>query len=92
MKPTICPGTGLARASLAPVQLAAYRSSLSILFSNIFFFNLIGFVGYGSLSFLFWADLLLLTALYLELLPALQEIRAVPVASQLAGADLANPQ
>ncbi len=44
---------------------------LSILFSNIVFYNLVGdFVRYGYLAFLFWADLLLLIASYVTLLPA----------------------
>jgi hypothetical protein len=49
---------------------------VSIVFPNIFFFSLFGsFVGYGSVSFLFWANLLLLIALYMELLPpALRQI------------------
>ncbi|NIO31662.1 MAG: DUF2029 domain-containing protein [Gemmatimonadetes bacterium] len=42
---------------------------VSIVFSNILFVNLFGFVGYGTLSFLFCADLLLLAASYVELLP-----------------------
>jgi hypothetical protein len=52
----------------------------SIVFSNIVFFNLFGdFFRYGFYGFLFWADLLLLTALYVELLPpALRQLRAVP--------------
>lgn len=43
---------------------------VSIVFSNVFFFHLVGnFTLYGSSSFLFWANSLLLTALYLQLLP-----------------------
>jgi hypothetical protein len=43
---------------------------VSIVFSNMVFFNFFGdFVGYGFYAFLFWADLLLLMALYVELLP-----------------------
>jgi len=42
---------------------------VSIVFSHIVFFSLFGFVRYGSFSFLFWANLLILLALYLELLP-----------------------
>jgi hypothetical protein len=50
---------------------------VSIVFSNIVFFNLLGdFFSYGFYGFLFWADLLLLMALYLELLPpALRRVR-----------------
>jgi hypothetical protein len=43
----------------------------SIVLSNIVFFNLFGdFSRYGFYGFLFWADLLLLIALYVEILPA----------------------
>ena len=43
---------------------------VSIVLSNIVFFNIFGdFSGYGFYGFLFWADLLLLIALYVELLP-----------------------
>jgi hypothetical protein len=50
---------------------------VSIVFSNIVFFNLLGdFSGYDFYGFLFWANLLLLVVLYLELLPpALRRIR-----------------
>ena len=42
----------------------------SMFFSNIVFFNLFGdFSRYGFYGFLFWADLLLLIALYVELFP-----------------------
>jgi hypothetical protein len=42
----------------------------SIVLSNIFFFNIFGdFTGYGFCGFLFWANLLLLMALYVQLLP-----------------------
>ncbi len=49
----------------------------SIVLSNIIFFNLLGdFSRYSFYALLFWADLLLLMALYLELLPpALLRIR-----------------
>jgi hypothetical protein len=49
---------------------------LSIVASNVFFFNLFdNFFGYGFIGFLFWADLLLLIATYVELLPlALHEL------------------
>jgi hypothetical protein len=43
----------------------------SMVFSSIVFFNLFGdFNRYGFYGFLFWADLLLLIALYVEILPA----------------------
>jgi hypothetical protein len=50
---------------------------VSMILSNVVFFNLIGnFFGYGFYGFLFWANLFLLAALYLELLPpALRRIR-----------------
>jgi hypothetical protein len=53
----------------------------SIVFSNIVFFNLLGdFSRYGFFGFLFWADLLLLIALYVELLPpALRRLRVTDV-------------
>jgi hypothetical protein len=42
----------------------------SIVFSNIVFFNLfVDFTRYGFYGFLFWANLLLLMALYVQLLP-----------------------
>lgn len=49
----------------------------SVVFSNVVFFNLFGdFFRYGFFGFLFWADLLLLIAMYLELLPpALERFR-----------------
>jgi hypothetical protein len=49
----------------------------SIVLSNIVFYNLVGdFTRYGSLSFHFWANLLLLIAIYVEVLPpALQRLR-----------------
>jgi hypothetical protein len=50
---------------------------LSIVFSNIVFFNLFGsFTVYGFIGFLFWANLLLLIILYMQLLPpALRKIQ-----------------
>jgi hypothetical protein len=53
----------------------------SIVFSNIVFFNLFAdFFRYGFYGFLFWADLLLLMALYVELLPpALRRFRGTDV-------------
>ena len=52
----------------------------SIVFSNIVFFNFFGsFTNYGFLGFLFWANLLLLIALYVHLLPtALRQIQQPP--------------
>jgi hypothetical protein len=49
----------------------------SIVFSNIVFFNFFGnFAVFGFLGFLFWANLLLLVALYVQLLPpALRQIQ-----------------
>jgi len=53
---------------------------VSIAFSNIVFFNLLGsFYRYGFFCFLFWANLFLLMASYVELLPpALRRLRAPP--------------
>jgi hypothetical protein len=50
---------------------------LSIILSNIVFFNLFGdFVGYGFYGMLFWANMLLLVLLYLELFPqSMRKIR-----------------
>ena len=55
----------------------------SMILSNIVFFNLFGdFSRYGFYGFLFWADLLLLIALYVELLPtALRRFRGTDVGS-----------
>jgi hypothetical protein len=49
----------------------------SIVISNVVFFNLLGdHIGYGFYGFIFWANLLLLIASYVELLPpALRQIR-----------------
>ena len=54
--------------------------TVKIVLSNIVFFSLFGFVRYGSLSFLFWANLLLLIASYVLLLPpALQRLRVMRI-------------
>ncbi len=55
----------------------------SMVFSNIVFFNFFGdFSRYGFYGFLFWADLLLLIALYMELLPTvLRRLRGTGVDS-----------
>lgn len=54
----------------------------SIVFSNIVFFNLFGdFIRYGFYGFLFWANLLLLLAMYVQLLPSvLRRILKPPAA------------
>jgi uncharacterized membrane protein YkvI len=51
----------------------------AIVMSNVGFFNLFNhFVGYGFCGFLFWANLLLLIASYVVLLPpALRRLRGV---------------
>lgn len=51
----------------------------SIICSNIFFFNLIGdHERYGFIGFIFWSNLFLLAASYMELLPsALRQIRTI---------------
>jgi len=58
-------------------KVASLLLLVSIVISNIVFFNLIGDkVIYGSVGFIFWANLLLLVVSYMELLPsALQQIR-----------------
>ena len=50
--------------------------------SNIFFFNLFGsFSRYGYFAFLFWADVVLLIASYMVLLPpALRSLREPRIA------------
>ena len=50
---------------------------VSIIISNIVFFNLIGNrITYGSVGFIFWADMLLLVVSYMELLPSmLRQVR-----------------
>jgi hypothetical protein len=60
---------------------AASALLLSILFSNVVFYNLVcSFVSYGYLAFLFWADLLLLIASYVMLLPeTLRQLRGTDV-------------
>ena len=57
--------------------IATFLIVPSIIVSNIVFFNLLGNSGvYGSVGFIFWANLLLLLASYMELLPsALRQIR-----------------
>jgi hypothetical protein len=51
-------------------QVLSFLVLPSIIFSNIVFFNLFGdFARYGSFGSLFWASLLLLIALYVQLLP-----------------------
>ena len=74
---------GMQRARVPGVRTAVTFSLLlaSIIFSNIVFFSLFGFVRYGSFGFLFWANLLLLIASYVLLLPpALQRLRVTPAA------------
>jgi hypothetical protein len=57
---------------------AAFLLLISIVISNIVFFNLYDDqLDYGSYGFIFWADLLLLLATYLEFLPSvLRQIRS----------------
>jgi hypothetical protein len=54
--------------------------SLSIILSNVIFFNLVGYrYRYDFSGCLFWANLLLLVASYIEILPpALRRIGAQP--------------
>jgi hypothetical protein len=72
-------GTWRERASRTRVGVALTLLLPSIALSNIVFFNFLGdFSRYGFYGFLLWADLLLLTALYVELLPpALRRLRAI---------------
>ena len=57
--------------------IAAIFLLISIVISNIIFFNLYDdHLQYGSYAFIFWADLVLLAATYMELLPAaMRDIR-----------------
>ena len=61
------------KSHLVRAAVAVFLLFPSIVLSNVVFFNAFGdFARYGALGFLFWANLLLLIALYLELLqPAL---------------------
>jgi hypothetical protein len=60
---------------------------VSMIISNIVFFNLLGDRGlFGSAGIIFWANLLLLAASYVELLPAaLQHIRMALGGNPLPG-------
>jgi hypothetical protein len=62
---------------------------LSITVSNAVFFNVVGDrFRYGFLGFQFWANLLLLAATYVLLIPSLQErLTTEAAAQQLAEAD-----
>jgi len=52
-------------------KVASLLLLVSIAISNIVFFNLIGDrITYGSVGFIFWADLFLLVVSYMELLPS----------------------
>jgi len=61
----------------ARAAVTSFLLLTSIIISNIVFFNFIGNrSAYGSVGFIFWADLLLLVVSYVELLsPALRQIR-----------------
>jgi hypothetical protein len=77
------PGTDAAgKRSLARAAVTFFFLLPSIVFSNIVFFNLFGnFIRYGFYGFLFWANLLLLMALYIQLLPpALRRVQRPPAA------------
>jgi hypothetical protein len=71
------------RAPRARTAVTFFLLLVSIVFSNIVFFNLLGsFPRYGFFAFLFWADVLLLIALYVVLLPpALRRLRVPPCCS-----------
>lgn len=73
-------------------KVASFLLLVSILVSNIVFFNLIGDrIAYGSVGFIFWADLFLLVASYMVLLPtALQQIRAASRGYQFQEMDVNN--
>jgi hypothetical protein len=62
--------TGQERISSRQRTIMFFLLLLSIVASNVVFFNLFdNFFGYGFVGFLFWANLLLLIATYVELLP-----------------------
>lgn len=63
--------------SLPVRKVAALLLLISIVVSNIVFFNFIGdSFAYGSFGFIFWANLLILVVSYMELLPSvLQQFR-----------------
>lgn len=71
------------RAPRARTAVTFFLLLVSIVFPNIVFFNLFGsFPRYGFFAFLFWADVLLLIALYVVLLPpALRRLRLPPCCS-----------
>ncbi len=60
----------------------------SIIISNIVFFNLIGNrTIYGSVGFVFWADLLLLIVSYMEILPIiLRQVRSMSIGNFFSSA------
>lgn len=66
-------------------KVASLLLLVSIVISNIVFFNLIGDrIAYGSVGFVFWTDLFLLAVSYMELLPiALRQIRVTSPVSVL---------
>lgn len=48
---------------------------ISIVISNIVFFNLVGDrIAYGSVGSIFWADMLLLVVSYMEILPSIKSV------------------
>jgi len=71
-------GRDLSYSNAEPVSIPSQHRILNLLFlilsilvSNVFFFNLLdSFFAYGFIGFLFLANLLLLIATYVELLPA----------------------
>jgi hypothetical protein len=76
------PEIGIAqRRSPTAKTIAVLLLLVSVIVSNIVFFNLLGDrFKYGSLGLIFWANLLLLVATYMELLPtALRQIRTTPI-------------
>jgi hypothetical protein len=58
-------------------KVASLLLLISIVISNIVFFNFVGdYTSYGFIGFIFWANLLLLVVSYMEFLPsALQQFR-----------------
>ncbi len=76
------------RSPLPPLQLAASGLMVlsSVVLSNIVLFNYIGnYTTYGTFGLVFWADLLLLLAVYLLLLPRILQRGPTPELGQIAG-------
>ena len=74
---------------LPPRKVSSLLLLASIVISNIVFFNSIGDrVAYGTVGFIFWADLLLLVASYMEFTPStLRQIHITSTSNRLSDAE-----